>query len=1716
MAEDFSLNMGQELPDISTDANAALDMDAAMTQAQNAMPELNTTVAQEPPAFGQPSAPTRPGQTPPNDFKKAMEKSLDADINYNFIDKYKPAPGELTLPGPKMRYAGKDVDLYRFQEDFDPQGFDPFNEKNYEHWAAKEDWSSALGKGFDSFATRFGNTYVDSFASYGRIGEALFNWDFSKLMPDEAQMMEQNWAEYKESMKNFVFVPPEQEEDIFSKRTVSEFIGNAGFALGTFGALATELVADAALTYVTGGGAGGSFAATLAKFGAREAAVQGAKVGLKETVKRGAFRFADFMADVGQGAGFYANQSADALSAGAKVSQKANQAKVMAEAGKTGSDALRNTMKEVFDIYTLNARNIVKSKSFAELAGNVAKGVPLVGTGIRYGEKIAAGVKGGLSTGKLVGIGLQGTRRIVQEYNMASTEAGFEAVTTYGATLDLMVDNYRKQHNGENPPPEEFAKMQSKAMDASSANYKTNTALLLATNRLQFGGIFNRYLGSNKFIKELTEEGVENTLGVNRAFKSSQLLGKTYSKGFFGTYGLAGQIAKDFGKKQAIYEMGKAFLKDVGKFEISEGIQENLQETSAEGWKNYYAGQYNGTKYTLSNAFEKGLDEQFTRQGFRTFLQGAITGSLIRPATAMTSKLTTYINEKAIASNYKNNPNDNPIIQMKERLKRDLDLQNEMMAQMSRKKFEDNVVSFTAQVDATLQQTEAAAKNSQYEWQNGKDNSVLAGALAANRTGTILVYQQALREMGKSMSNEEFEKSLNVKLEDTKYGSAAEFGEAMATDVKKYSDIIDGIRRKIKNQTVDPYMYEAGSKDRLIATITQIVQEDAIKIVAANALKATRASERVQSVTQEMLAIPGLANSAEFAMRVMANPQNIQSEIGNIKAEVKILQESLSVVDASQKENIKEKIKDKTRELELIDKWLNFWESRDVVLEREDSETKEKVERKEKVYDTFVGMPFVGQQVDKDGNVIKEEKMYSEDHADIVNTLREFINLRNKQAGIPDQISEQSVRDFHRKLIDFMKLNRDAKDYMEAMDVLYNPEYYKQTLERMKDGRFKYELIEFVDGLNQRLRQILFFTISNSQTQDQFEIVALMKTVWDQLSNAVFQSEAYKNLQLIAVDPDTGLQHSKFAKENADKLNEIIQEEIDKLIEKFAPEAATNEISDADYENFLKTKKVSKYILTGIARKIQQQRELTKRQQEVYDANKDAIDEIFQRIKNTTEPGAKTESQDVSIVGAAKEKLVATGDFTKDDLSLLTSAQILDLALERNLITAEDIEKHKSTLEPISDEVYNRFIQSQDVDVSILDIIAQKDFEGLTLSPREQAILEAKSAEIQELQEQMEQLEENQKNTNVVTDTQQVTKSDVATQNDQPDDTNQKTGDNLPPPSSSDDDFLLQNMGPGLANTDDKGNTKDASEPFEVKGGTDTGFNVESKDGINVNETTIKSEEEANQMALNMNNGRKDLDWATKFIGPIPDGDESVTDVISRMIARGNKSLQAYNKNRENKIQTLQEYYTYPEGKEALDAIRESILTNTPLADVKAKRKKAKNKAGEQIDLFESTSTPSKTGPAVTIETLTELDREIKNLMQDFGSEIAKTSMVQTILYEDLNVTSKVITDVYLNGMHYVETADGRFYVVPDPSFYPFIGFDTYAREVSREEIIKPFRTPAEWKEVREKYGVPSEKPKSETEIKEMSENFSKFVGEDVVTEDMITDQMKQLGTCFK
>jgi hypothetical protein len=84
-----------------------------------------------------------------------------------------------------VQFASPDVDQYRFQKDFNPNTFNPFDPNNQERWTNKETWSSALEKGFDGFKTRFGNTFVDYWKDYGRMADALTSWDMTKMMPSE-------------------------------------------------------------------------------------------------------------------------------------------------------------------------------------------------------------------------------------------------------------------------------------------------------------------------------------------------------------------------------------------------------------------------------------------------------------------------------------------------------------------------------------------------------------------------------------------------------------------------------------------------------------------------------------------------------------------------------------------------------------------------------------------------------------------------------------------------------------------------------------------------------------------------------------------------------------------------------------------------------------------------------------------------------------------------------------------------------------------------------------------------------------------------------------------------------------------------------------------------------------------------------------------------------------------------------------------------------------------------------------------------------------------------------------------------------------------------------------------------------------------------------------------------------------------------------------------
>ncbi len=421
------------------------------------------------------------GDTDPNKKGAAALNLQLQKSNTDFLDKIS-APTAMTAEnylGSAVKSVNPEyVDKFKYQEGYNPLEFNPnFYESNTKQAIENETWGSALAKGFDSMLYNAGNTYTSWFSDYGKMFDAISEGDWDLVKPSESELISQYYLDQKNASKNYVFVPEEDEDGIFNKKFFSEFLGNVGFTYGTIAAISTELAADFLITGLTGGSGAVSFGAT----GARALSKLGLKTAAKEGVELAAKR--NIFSRFGSGLSL-ADKSIDAIK---PIVREATEAEIAGSFRRIPSATARETFNSYTRIFSNNILNIAKSKSVGEFAENILRGTPLLGTAINFGEKGVVAFRAGAGGAELAGMAVQGLRRVTQELNMSMSEAMFESVSSYGDSLDMMVKNYQSTHNGELPDAIEFNKMRDYAVQASSSNYDTNTAILLATNKLQFG-----------------------------------------------------------------------------------------------------------------------------------------------------------------------------------------------------------------------------------------------------------------------------------------------------------------------------------------------------------------------------------------------------------------------------------------------------------------------------------------------------------------------------------------------------------------------------------------------------------------------------------------------------------------------------------------------------------------------------------------------------------------------------------------------------------------------------------------------------------------------------------------------------------------------------------------------------------------------------------------------------------------------------------------------------------------------------------------------------------------------------------------------------------------------------------------------------------------------------------------------------------------------------
>lgn len=1134
---------------------------------------------------------TGPMSSPADSFSAGMKDLFSFDkINQN------------ASSGPTFGNR-ESMDMLSAQKDYNPYAFNPSDSVNFERLADKETMGSALMKGLDSFAYKFGNTFVDYWKDYGRMANALVNMDWSKMMPDQETMLQQYYRDQMDMQKNHVFVDPEDEDGIFNKRFLSEFVGNAGFALGTFAGLSVELAADALLTGLSGGAGSGLFAATAARLGMKSAA----KTGAKAAARSGGYMIDDVLKGFVKGG---ASSVDEIAAASAKKMED-----IGTIAGRTRS-ATENVVGNTFGIFS-RMFDITKAKSMGDFGEKVLAATPILGTGVDMGKKIAAGSKAGLNGGELFGMGLQGVRRMAQELNMSSTEASFEAVSTYGDSLHEMISEFESRE-GRPPAKHELEDMESLALKAASGNYNTNMAILMATNKIQFGNMFNKYRPSNRFMRDMMETADPSTLTV-----STKALTQVYQKGKFGTMGLLGKISKDFGKKEMAYQMTKSVLKNTAKFELSEGIQENLQETSAAGWKDYYMAKHIGAELALSDAFELGLRDQFTKQGFKTFLMGAMTGMIVSGPTRLINTGIQGLNEKMVDLNHKGE-GPSPRQKYKTEFQRGLDELNASLKEISTGKFKDKVFNFAAQVNAAVAQTEAAGKNLEYEFQNAKDDAFVSAVISAKKTGSVKALVQAVRNMGTEMTADEFQASFGMDLADTKYKSASEFAESIAGKIEKFSEDIDNIRNSV-GKMIDPMMYEEKSRGRYVASLMRQTQEDAIEIIAFDMLKGNLSAERAKQLAGEIRGVEGLSNSTDFAIRTLSEGRFVEAEVGNTVAEVKQLERQLKeVTDATLKKDLNKRKKMLETRAKLLQDWLGYFEGKEDVVTNE--ETGQKSSRGMQ-YGRFVGESIketvVEDEVDQETGEVKQTKktkeVFDPKAKKAKETFRKLVNLMNEEAGTTAQISEKALQESFDKYVDYLQLDQDVRDYMSGVEALSDPDNMIRTLERMVDGNFKFRVQWILENMDRHRDSAI-----GSMAWDLFQRGDVDSAVQMQKeAHQIYtQIPEFKELIDMMSDPKLSFRNIDKAFELVNKVGEEFSKRIVGLAAKYQLKDYKNEMGDAEYQNFKLNGVVDEGRINEIAEDLLELPEdgtpesvLHPRELEVYNAKKAEIDQVVANLK---------------------------------------------------------------------------------------------------------------------------------------------------------------------------------------------------------------------------------------------------------------------------------------------------------------------------------------------------------------------------------------------------------------------------------------------------------------------------------------------------------------------
>lgn len=186
-------------------------------------------------------------------------------------------------------------------------------------------------------------------------------------------------------------------------------------------------------------------------------------------------------------------------------------------------------------------------------------------------------------------------------------EAGFEAYNNLNEFRNQRIQEYKDSHFGQDPIGEDLNRINAEADNVGNSSFLLNTALLTATNYIQFPKI----LGSSY----KTEKGIVNSLSKEIRDVSLNEAGQFAEK----------EITTRGGRILSSIDKGRKYL-----FSASEGFEEGSQYAIQIGTQDYYNKKYNNQATNFLESLSVGVTKTLTTdEGMENVLIGGLSGAIM-------------------------------------------------------------------------------------------------------------------------------------------------------------------------------------------------------------------------------------------------------------------------------------------------------------------------------------------------------------------------------------------------------------------------------------------------------------------------------------------------------------------------------------------------------------------------------------------------------------------------------------------------------------------------------------------------------------------------------------------------------------------------------------------------------------------------------------------------------------------------------------------------------------------------------------------------------------------------------------------------------------------------------------------------------------------------------------------------------------------------------